>query len=189
MRSPADLMSARRCSGSATSPGIADAFEAGYGSFERRRSSSVDDEPPPAPYEGADESEAEAARRTGDDADGHPDQAAAPTGAPARATTLVVEAHERDHLRDVLVGLDPAGAEARRSGEDRVVVDPPLLEQGVPDVLREAEVGRVVAVQVADLPPPDPEGELAPTPGIRRDARPGGDLLGDPARSPSVCSP
>ena len=64
-----------------------DAFEAGHGSLERRRSASVDDEPPAAPDERAGEREAEAARRTGDDADGHPDQAAAPTGAPARATT------------------------------------------------------------------------------------------------------
>ena len=57
----------------------------------------------------------------------------------------------RDHVLDVGLGLDPAGAEARPAGEDRVVVDPPLLEQRGPDFLREAEVGDVVAVEVADL--------------------------------------
>jgi MerR family redox-sensitive transcriptional activator SoxR len=42
----------------------------------------------------------------------------------------------------------------------------------------------MVAVQVTDLPPADPERELAPPARSRRDARPGGDLLDDaPARS------
>ena len=73
---------------------------------------------------------------------------------------LVVEAHQRDHVLDVGLALDPAGAEARLAREDRVVVDSPLLEQGAPDLLRKAEVSGVIAVQVADLPPADLEREL-----------------------------
>ncbi|MEK6252565.1 MAG: hypothetical protein AABM43_11595 [Actinomycetota bacterium] len=38
---------------------------------------------------------------------------------------------------------------------------PTLLEQVAPDLLREGEVGSVVAVQETDLPAADFEGELA----------------------------
>ena len=41
-----------------------------------------------------------------------------------------------------------------------MVVDAPLLEEGRPHVLRKAEVGEVVTVQVADLAAADSEGEL-----------------------------
>jgi hypothetical protein len=57
---------------------------------------------------------------------------------------------------------------------------PALLPQLGPDLLREDEVGGVVAVQVADLAPADREGELAARAGAGLHPRPGGDLLGDP---------
>ena len=75
--------------------------------------------------------------------------------------TLVVEAHQRDHVADVGLALDPAGTEARPAGEDRVVVDPPLVEEGRPDLLGKAEVGDVIAVKVADLAPAYLERELS----------------------------
>jgi hypothetical protein len=51
---------------------------------------------------------------------------------------LVVEAQERDHVVDVFVGLDDSSSEAWPAREDRVVVNAPILEQGVPDLLRES---------------------------------------------------
>jgi hypothetical protein len=59
---------------------------------------------------------------------------------------VVVQPQERDHVADVVVRLDPAGTEARRAGEDRVIVDPSIVEDLRPDLLRKAEVGGVVAV-------------------------------------------
>ena len=50
--------------------------------------------------------------------------------------------------------------------------DPPLRFQLGPDVLGEREVRRVIAVKMADLPAPQPEGELAAVPGPRLDAGP-----------------
>jgi hypothetical protein len=97
---------------------------------------------------------------------------------------LVVEAHKLDHVEDVLLGLDPACAEARLARKDRVIFDPSLLEQSGPNVLWKAEVGDVVAVQVADLPSPDLERELPTPAGSSQHARPGGDLLGDPLARP-----
>jgi hypothetical protein len=79
---------------------------------------------------------------------------------------LVVHAAQRDHILDVGLGLDPAGAEARPAREDRVVVDPAGLEEWMPGGFREAEVARAIAVQVADLTAADLERELsAPTRG------------------------
>jgi hypothetical protein len=69
--------------------------------------------------------------------------------------------------------------EAGLAGEDRVVVDAPLLEQLGPDGLGEPEVEGVVTVQVAELALAEGEGELAAAAGPRLHARPGGDLLGD----------
>src|SRR5262245_16802229 len=60
--------------------------------------------------------------------------------------TLVVEAHEGDNVDNVFVGPDASCTEARPAGEDRVVVDAPLVKQRVPDLLRETEVGDVVPV-------------------------------------------
>ena len=73
---------------------------------------------------------------------------------------LVVEVHHRDHVFDVRLGLDAAGAEARPAREDRVIVDPPLVEQGAPDLPGKAEMGDAVSVQVADLPAAQLEREL-----------------------------
>ena len=117
MRSPAASTSARRCSGSATSPAIATtSSRPDDGALERSRSASVDDEPPPALDERADERETEAARGAGDDADRHPLRAVPPARR-AGDDAVVVEPQERDHVLDVFIGLDPAGAEARRPGK------------------------------------------------------------------------
>jgi hypothetical protein len=69
--------------------------------------------------------------------------------------------HEGDDVLDVLVGLYAPRPEAGTPWEHGVVVDAPLLEQLSPNPLREPEVRRVVAVQVADLARTDLEGELA----------------------------
>ena len=74
---------------------------------------------------------------------------------------VVVEAQQRDHVPDVALVLDRAGGGTRSVGEHGVGSDPALRSQLVPDALREAEVRRVVAVQVADLAPADAEGERA----------------------------
>jgi len=92
---------------------------------------------------------------------------------------VVVEPQQHDRVADVVVRLDPAGRVARLAGEDRVVVDPALLVELVPYGLRKAGMEDVVPVQVADLPPLQPEGELPARARSRLDARPGRDLLGD----------
>ena len=74
---------------------------------------------------------------------------------------VVVHPDHRDHVADVVVVLDPARGMAGLAREDRVVVDPALVVEALPHVLRERQVGGVVAVEVADLARPDLEGELA----------------------------
>ena len=64
--------------------------------------------------------------------------------------SLVVEAKQRYHVAHVVLAGDSAGCRSAFVGEDRVVFDPALLEQLVPGVLGEAEVGRPVAVEVPD---------------------------------------
>src|SRR5215207_2833764 len=59
-----------------------------------------------------------------------------------------------------------------------MVYDAALLEELGPDLLRESEVRGVIAVQVADLAPPDREGELAAAARPGLDTRPRGDLTG-----------
>ena len=98
---------------------------------------------------------------------------------------LVVEAHECDHVLDVGPGLDPASAEAWPAREDRVVVDLSLLEEGAPDLLGKAEVGGVVAVQVADLSPAYLERELPRLPGPA--ATPGQEVTCSVIRSLARC--
>jgi hypothetical protein len=63
--------------------------------------------------------------------------------------------------------------------------DPTLPEQVLPDLLREVEVGGVVAVQVADLAPPDREREFSSLARARLDAGPRRHLLGD---APACCA-
>ena len=74
---------------------------------------------------------------------------------------VVVEPQQCDHVAHVLLVLDPPRRPSGLVGEHRMVADAALRVELVPDVLGEAEVGGVVAVQVADLPPADAEGELA----------------------------
>jgi hypothetical protein len=97
-----------------------------------------------------------------------------------RCDAVVVQPHQRDHLFDVGFALDLAGRHLRRVPVDRVRPDATLLAQLRADLSRKSEVGGVVAVQVADLMPPDPKPELAPTPGTGLHARPRGDLFSDP---------
>ena len=98
-----------------------------------------------------------------------------------RHGTVVVEPQERDHVAHVVLAVDPARRRPRTVREDRVRDDAPLGAQGRPDVLGEAEVGGVVAVQVAELLAPGAERELAPAARAGLDAGPRRDLLGDAA--------
>src|SRR5690606_25689629 len=98
---------------------------------------------------------------------------------------LVVQAEHRDHVGDVRLALDPARGPALLAREHRVEVDPALRVERAPDVLGEAEVGDVVAVQMTDLARADAEGPLPPPARARAHAGPGGDLLGDPLVCPS----
>jgi hypothetical protein len=92
---------------------------------------------------------------------------------------VVVEPHQLDHVADVVFVLDPARRRPDRVGEDRMVDDPALGSQLGPHLLREAEVGGVVAVQVTELPAPDGEGELTSSSWTRFHTGPRGDLLDD----------
>jgi hypothetical protein len=60
-----------------------------------------------------------------------------------------------------------------------VLGDPALVSELGPKVLREEEMGRVVAVKVTDLALANLEGELAAPAGARLDPGPGRDLFGD----------
>src|SRR3954447_16810359 len=90
----------------------------------------------------------------------------------ARDRALVLLAEQRDHVVDVRVVLDPPRAGTAAVGEDRVVDDAAGREQLVEDVLGEAEVRGVIAVQVADLPAPDAKRPLAPPAEAGLDAGP-----------------
>ena len=92
---------------------------------------------------------------------------------------VVVESQQPDHVANVGLILDSARGRARLIGEDGVVHHPTLLDEVGPDLLREGEVSRVVAVQVTDLLAADFEGELAAAAGPCLHSRPGGDFLGD----------
>ena len=93
---------------------------------------------------------------------------------------IVIESQELDHVTDVRLVLDPPRRRALAAREDGMMDDPALLEELRPDLLREGEMGGVVAVQVADLAPADPEGELPASPDAGLYSRPGSDLIGDP---------
>src|SRR3954469_24683363 len=103
-----------------------------------------------------------------------------PRGGPASpdpGDSVVVDAHQRDHVVDVGLGLDAARRHLGGVRVDRVRADAALLAQLRADVAREAEVGGVVAVQVADLAAADAEAELAARARPRLDAGPGADLV------------
>src|SRR5262245_52835178 len=67
-----------------------------------------------------------------------------------RHQTVVVEAEELDHVADVCFTGDAARGRTHLAGEHRVVDDPALGVQLLPQRLREAEVCGVVSVQVTD---------------------------------------
>jgi hypothetical protein len=109
---------------------------------------------------------------------------------------VVVEAHHRDHVVDVLAGSDRTRGGALAVGEDRMGDDPPGVGELAPGVLGEEQVRGAIGVQVADLAATELERELPAPPGTRGHTRPGRDLLGDPLacsllahRSPFVVSP
>ena len=95
------------------------------------------------------------------------------------ADAVVVQSQQLDDVADIRGVVDAAGRHLRRVTVHRVGTDPSLLPQLGAHVPREAKVGGVVSVQVADLPAVDREGELAPAAGADLDPGPRGDLLGD----------
>jgi hypothetical protein len=52
---------------------------------------------------------------------------------------FVSQPHQRDHVVDIVAGLESAGAEAGPAWKDRVVVDALLLEQLIPDLFWKAK--------------------------------------------------
>src|SRR4051794_16546758 len=92
---------------------------------------------------------------------------------------LVVQPHQRDHLGDVVVAVDPPRRHLRRVRVDRVRADTAGGAQLGADLPGEAEVRGAIAVQVADLAAGDGEGELAAAAGAGLDAGPRRDLAGD----------
>src|SRR5581483_7969527 len=96
-----------------------------------------------------------------------------------RDDPVVVEPHQRDHVLDVRVGLDPPRRRPLPPREDRVVRDPAGREELVPELLREHEVRRAVAVQMTDLAPAEPQRKLPARTWAGLDSLPRGDLLDD----------
>jgi len=93
---------------------------------------------------------------------------------------VVVDPEQVDHVTNVRVARNAAGRRPLRSvREHRVGLDPAVGAEFGPDAPREAEVRRVVPVDVADLAPADREGNLAQLPGVDHDAGPGADLGDD----------
>jgi predicted signal transduction protein with EAL and GGDEF domain len=97
-----------------------------------------------------------------------------------RGGSLVVDPEQLDHVSNVRVARNPSSRRPLRSArEHRVVLDPAVGTKLGPDAPREAEVRRVIPVDVSDLAPSDDEGDLAELPGVDRDARPRADLGDD----------
>jgi predicted signal transduction protein with EAL and GGDEF domain len=93
---------------------------------------------------------------------------------------VVVDPEQLDHVTNIRVARNTASGRPLRSvREHRVVLDPAVGAEFGPDAPREAEVRRAVPVDVADLPPPDDEGDLAELAGVDLDAGPGADLGDD----------
>ena len=148
-----------------------DTVESADRTLERVPVARVHNEPPALLGESPRQREPETARRSGDD----PLHEASSLGGHAVALDdpVVVEPEQRDHVADVFLVLDPARSVPRLAGKDGVIFDPALVEQVLPYVLGEPEVGNLVAVQVADLPAADLEGILAAATGPRLHSRPG----------------
>src|SRR5690242_13658409 len=83
-----------------------------------------------------------------------------PLGGAAADGAVVVEPHQRDHVADVGVVTDRPRGRSDPAREHGVLDHAPLRVELLPDRLGEGEVGRAVAVQVADLAPADAEREL-----------------------------
>src|SRR4051794_24304129 len=96
-----------------------------------------------------------------------------------RALRVVVGPHELVPVLVVLVVVVQPRRHGVLAGEDRVIDDPPLLTERGADLLAEAEMGRMIAVQVTDLAAGDPEAPLAAPSVSGLDARPGRHLFGD----------
>jgi len=105
----------------------------------------------------------------------------AATGSGARRSRpVVVDPEQLDHVTNVRVARNAAGRRPLRSvREHRVGLDPAVGAEFGPDAPREAEVRRMVPVDVTDLPPPDDEGDFAELAGVDLDAGPGADLGDD----------
>src|SRR5947207_2526208 len=88
---------------------------------------------------------------------------------------LVVQAHQCDHVADVLLAVDRARRHLHRIRVDRVWADAARRPQLGADVAREAEVRDAVAMQVADFASVDSEAPLAARAVAGLDAGPGAD--------------
>jgi diguanylate cyclase (GGDEF)-like protein len=99
---------------------------------------------------------------------------------------VVVDPEQLDHVTNVRIARNAASRRPLRSvREHRVSLDPAVGAEFGPDAPREAEVRRVVSVDMADLAPADDEGDLAELTGVDRDAGPSTDFGDDPfARGP-----
>lgn len=106
-------------------------------------------------------------------------RATARSGTPS-SRPVVVDAEELDHVTNIRVARNAAGRRPLRSvREHRVSLDPAVGAEFGPDAPGEAEVRRVVPVDVADLSPPDDERHLSELSGVDLDAGPGADLGDD----------
>jgi hypothetical protein len=94
--------------------------------------------------------------------------------------SVVVDPQQLDHVANVRTGRNAASRRPLRSvREHRVSLDPAVGAEFGPDPAREAEVRRVVPVNVADLPPPDEERDLAQLAGVDVDPGPAADFDDD----------
>ena len=94
--------------------------------------------------------------------------------------SVVVDPEQLDHVANVRSARNAASRRPLHSvREHRVSLDPAVGAEFGPDPAREAEVRRVVPVDVADLPPPDDEGDLAEFSRVDLDPGPGPDFGDD----------
>jgi hypothetical protein len=94
--------------------------------------------------------------------------------------TVVVEPQELDDVAHVGFVLDPPRSGADPPWKYRMLGDPALFPELGPNVLREAEVGGVVAVQMAKLAASNSERDrCAPTSGAHMYFRPRANLVDD----------
>src|SRR5262249_30382541 len=93
---------------------------------------------------------------------------------------VVVDPGQLDHVTNVRVARNAPGRRPLRSvPEHPGSLDPAVGAEVSPDAPREAEVRRVVPVDMADLAPADDERDLSEFAGVDLDAGPGPDLGDD----------